>query len=130
MTRKDWLAVMLTTIAFFAFVWAAKPAHAHGPYTHWLIPGTAASCCNEKMMINGEMTGDCYPTTAELRPSADKSVKGVVWWAKRDNGEWVEIPEKSILHELNPDETGQKAHLCYSDTTLRVLCFVPPVDGS
>jgi hypothetical protein len=127
-TRKDLFAVTLAIVGFFSFVWADK-ALAHGPYSHWLTPGTAASCCNEKKTINGEMTGDCYPTVAELRPSADKAVTGVVWWAKRDTGEWTEIPGTSVLHELNPDETGQAAHLCYSDITNHVLCFVPPFGG-
>lgn len=129
MTRRDLAAVAFSTAFMAVVIFGLKPAHAHDPYSHWLIPGTAASCCNEKQMINGEMTGDCYPTTAELRPSADKAAKGLAWWARRDTGEWVEVPETRILRELNPDETGQAAHLCYSDVTLSVLCFVPPTGG-
>lgn len=129
-TRRDWLLAGLVSIAYCAVVLAVKPARAHDHYTHWLIPGTAASCCNEKRTDNGEVTGDCYPTEAELRPSAKPDVKGLVWWAKRDTGGWVEIPETRILRELNPDETGQAAHLCYNDIYDVVLCFVPPAGGS
>ncbi len=63
--------------------------------------------------------GDCYPTKAEVRVGA--------WWAQRDNGEWVKIPDNKVLHERNP--AGQEAHLCYSDPYKTVLCFVPPDVG-
>ena len=63
--------------------------------------------------------GDCYPTKAEVRVGS--------WWAQRDNGEWVEIPDSKVLHERNP--AGQDAHLCYSDPYKIVLCFVPPDVG-
>jgi hypothetical protein len=120
MTRRDWLMVLIAC-AIFGGMFAARPSRAHDHYTHWKQPSTSLSCCNEKRNDNGEVTGDCYPTEAELRKGA--------WWARRDNGEWVEIPEARILRELNPDETGQAAHLCYSDSTLQVLCFVPPSGG-
>jgi hypothetical protein len=100
---------------------SAGHAQYHDVYRHWLINGTAASCCNAKRTENGVTTGDCYPTVAELRNG--------VWWARRDTGEWIEIPESRVNREVNPDQTGEAAHLCYSDTTLSVLCFVPPFGG-
>lgn len=113
--------VILVLVAILALSYC-NAVRAHDHYAHWHIPGTQASCCNEKTTVNGETTGDCYPTDAELRDGA--------WWARRDNGQWVEIPERATLRQINPDETGQKAHLCYNDITLTVLCFVPPSGGS
>lgn len=116
---KDALAFGAGLIAIGIIVGATlhvRPAKAHDHYTHWKQPGTSSSCCNEKKTVDGETTGDCYPTVAELR--------GGVWWARLDTGEWVEIPETRILREVNPDETGQAAHICFNYG--RVLCFVPP----
>lgn len=120
-TRLDWVAIGCAIAAFIGvgFILPHK-ARAHDHYTHWLQPGTAASCCNEKRTENGEVTGDCYPTVAELRKGA--------WWARRDTGQWIEIPDSRVLRELNPDETGQAAHLCESNGS--VYCFVPPSGGS
>jgi hypothetical protein len=42
-------------------------------------PGTNASCCNGKETKDGHTSGDCYPTTAEVRAGS--------WWAKRDDGQ-------------------------------------------
>lgn len=119
MMRRDWLMMALACAVFGAVLAWRAPVRAHDHYTHWRIPGTNASCCNEKRTVDGVTTGDCYPTEAELR-------KGV-WWAHRDDGVWVEIPDARILREFNPDETGQAAHLCYNGS---VLCFVPPSGGS
>lgn len=113
------IILVLAAILALSYCGAVR---AHDHYAHWKMPGTTSSCCNEKTTVNGETTGDCYPTEAELRAGA--------WWARRDNGQWVEIPERAILREVNPDETGQKAHLCYNDFALTVLCFVPPSGGS
>lgn len=127
MNRNDCIVVVALSIGLMAAViFGLKPARAHDHYTSWKQPGTSLSCCNEKRNVNGEVTGDCYPTEAELRAGP----AGPVWWARRDTGGWVEIPETRILRELNPDETGQAAHLCFSDVTRAVLCFVPPVGGS
>jgi hypothetical protein len=106
----------------------AGHAKYHDFYQHWMQPGSSISCCNARVTYpGGGFVGDCYPTTAELRPSADPSIKGEVWWALRapeDGGGWIEIPDSKIIREHNPDPTGQDAHLCYSYGT--VLCFVPP----
>jgi hypothetical protein len=87
-------------------------------YSKWKQPGTDASCCNGKEMQDGHITGDCYPTTAEVHDGH--------WWAKTDDGEWVVVPYDRILHERNPDI--ERAHLCFSYG--RVLCFVPPNTGA
>ena len=87
-------------------------------YSKWLQPGTAASCCNGRETKDGQTTGDCYPTTAEVRAGS--------WWAKTDDGRWVIVPEDRIIRERNPDV--ERAHLCFSYD--RVLCFVPPNTGT
>jgi len=87
-------------------------------YSKWKQPGTDASCCNGKETKDGNITGDCYPTTAEVRDGH--------WWAKTDDGQWVVVPYDRILRERNPDI--ERAHLCFSYG--RVLCFVPPNTGT
>jgi hypothetical protein len=87
-------------------------------YSTWKQPGTNASCCNGKETKDGQTIGDCYPTTAEVRAGS--------WWAKRDDGQWVIVPDDRILRERNPDV--ERAHLCFSYG--RVLCFVPPSTGT
>jgi hypothetical protein len=87
-------------------------------YSKWKQPGTDASCCNGKETKDGQTTGDCYPTTAEVRAGS--------WWAKTDDGRWVIVPDDRILRERNPDV--ERAHLCFNYG--RVLCFVPPSAGT
>lgn len=126
------LAVWLPPSCAPAFAQTAHDAgHAehHDVYKTWRIPGTNASCCNEKKTVDGNTTGDCYQTAAELRPSADPAIKGAVWWARLDTGQWVEIPDNRIIREPNPDPTGESGSLCYSDVGDAVLCFRPPVTG-
>ena len=86
-------------------------------YSQWKQPGTNVSCCNGKETKDGRTTGDCYPTTAEVRAGS--------WWAKRDDGQWVIVPNDRILRERNPDV--ERAHLCFNYGS--VLCFVPPSTG-
>jgi hypothetical protein len=92
-------------------------AEHHDVYKTWNRPDMAPgfSCCNEKK----DGTGDCYPTTAELRDGH--------WWALRDSGEWIEIPDTKIVREINPDDTGSRAHLC--EAYGWIFCFVPPFGG-
>lgn len=123
MTRRSWIDLALVAAlggAFGMLTVFIKPARAHDHYTHWLIPGSSVSCCSEKRSENGVVTGDCYVTVAEVRNGA--------WWARRDTGDWIAIPEKSLIRELNPDETGQAAHLC--EVGGYVYCFRPPAGGS
>lgn len=96
-------------------------AQHHDVYRTWCQPGREKpcpsyySCCNEKK----DGVGDCYPTTAELRNDH--------WFALTDEKKWIEIPDEKIVREINPDETGSRAHLC--EAYGKVLCFVPPFGG-
>lgn len=141
-TRTD-LLLVLASAAFFAAVIVFAPhkaraqdhseGHAlhHDVYQTWRTPGSGVSCCNEKKTENGVTSGDCYPTTALLAPAgaANPDVRGDVWWALLDDGRWIEIPESRVIHEINPDETGSRAHVCIMDGSEVPLCFVPPFGG-
>ena len=98
-------------------------AEFHDFYKDWKIPDSpvGASCCNAKRDMNGELVGDCYPTTARV-------VNGQ-WIVKTDHGTEIAVPDEKIIHEPNPDPTGQDAHLC-EGVLGDVLCFRPPVGGS
>jgi len=87
-------------------------------YSKWKQPGTNTSCCNGRETKDGQVTGDCYPTTAEVRAGS--------WWAKTDDGQWVIVPDDRIIRERNPDV--ERAHLCFNYG--HVLCFVPPSTGT
>jgi hypothetical protein len=39
---------------------------------------------------------------------------------------WVQVPDKKIIRETNPDDSGIKGHLCINHYTGEVLCSVPP----
>ena len=115
-------------IALLTFAFVATPrarAQDNSPHLHhadyyskWHQPGNAASCCNGKERKDGQTTGDCNPTTAEVRAGS--------WWAKTDDGQWVIVPDDRIIRERNPDV--ERAHLCFNYG--RVLCFVPPSTGT
>jgi hypothetical protein len=119
---------MAAILAVFIVAFATAPKaraqdyghHLHHTdhYSKWKQPGTNASCCNGKETTDGQITGDCYPTTAEVRAGS--------WWAKRDDGQWVIVPDDRILRERNPDV--ERTHLCFNSG--RVLCFVPPSTGT
>lgn len=95
--------------------------HHDNAYSKWMQnkPNETLSCCNKKDYDKG--SGDCYPTEAELRGSG----KDIQWWAKRDTGEWIPIPESKIIRERNPDLSGVTAHICEQNG--KVLCFVGKV---
>lgn len=104
-------------LAVFMVVFTTQ-AYPHDFYHHWKQPGTNVSCCNERKMENGVVTGDCIETRAEMRNGT--------WFAYLTHeGRWVEIPDNRIIRERNP--TGESAHLCFSYG--KVLCFVPPDTG-
>lgn len=110
----------------------AGHAEHHDVYQTWRTPGSGVSCCNEKKTVDGHSTGDCYPTTAIMAPAgaANLDARGDVWWALLDDGRWIEIPDSRIVHEINPDDTGSRAHVCIMDGSEVPLCFVPPTGGS
>ncbi len=136
MTKSSFLALAT------AGVFLCLPAYAQGAkeeghdanhdvYKEWMMPGSpGVSCCQEKK--NG--VGDCYPTDARTGPAGAENpgVNGPVWYARKlPQGIWVEIPEKKIIRERNPDPTGSRAHLCMMDWEgAPVLCFVPPMGGT
>lgn len=108
----------------------ASHAQHHDVYRHWHIPGTELSCCNAKKTVDGVTTGDCYQTRARIAPSAKPELKGApAWWAMKDTGQWVEIPDAKIVREANPDPTGESASLCIADASMVPLCFRPPNTG-
>jgi hypothetical protein len=104
----------------------------HDVYQYWNMPTRPEMpCCNARIEVDGRVQGDCYPTVAESRPSAEHPDGPIVWWAKRHDGEWIEIPKRHIVNELNPDSTGTRAHLCENfHLGGAVLCFLPPTGGS
>ena len=113
--------------------------HHEDHYKTWMRPHTPwVPCCNARVEANGEMKGDCYPTQAETRPSQLPELKGaLVWWAKRYDGLWIEIPEDRYVRYANPDPTGRDAHLCEHHERFSggmelqlVHCFRPPTGGS
>lgn len=112
-------------------------AEFHDVYRTWCQPGYPKpceyikSCCAARRVLqDGSMTGDCLPTEAELRASADKRTTGLVWWAKDQHGNWIEVPEDKVVHEINPDDSGTRAHLCQNQYSDNIFCFVPPTGGS
>jgi hypothetical protein len=119
---------MAAILAAFILVFASAPRtraqdnghHLHHAehYSKWKQPGSEVSCCNGRETKDGRTTGDCYPTTAEVRAGS--------WWAKTDDGRWVIVPDDRIIRERNPD--AERAHLCFNHG--RVLCFVPPSTGT
>jgi MFS superfamily sulfate permease-like transporter len=137
-------------LAIFAFIGtsishAQDREHNHGQkhdfYKDWKRPTEEGSCCNLREVNQyGNVSGDCYATQAELRPSAKPYLKDkMVWWAWRKYGKapdggvfvprWIEINDRYLIREKNPDESGRDAHLCQPDnfTDENVYCFKEPV---
>lgn len=112
------MATCATVPPSIARAQGAHEGHAtfHDVYSKWMRPHQPhVPCCSARRTIGGETTGDCYPTSAEPRPSQKPELKGaVVWWALKADGAWVEIPEDRHVRYANPDETGDRAHLCES----------------
>ena len=146
MNRTD-LAIAGACIVFFVAITLgvkarAQDGHAKHHEDHYKtgyrphMPETL--CCNARREVDGEVTGDCYPTQAEPRPSQLPEMKGaLVWWAKRHDGKWIEIPESRYVRYANPDPTGRDAHLCEHNERFSggmelqlIHCFRPPTGGS
>lgn len=142
MNRTD-TCLALACAFTFAVIWGSTVArgqerhegHAefHDVYVDWLQPppNETLRCCDAKYDHHNNLIkgGDCYATIAEPRPTGPDGK--LVWWAKRDTGDWVPVPRARIINELNPDETGTRAHLCENfELGGGVLCFLPPTGGS
>lgn len=140
MTRTDLFAACAAILVFLVILAgvARGQGHEHGHAQHhdvyrkWMRPlAPAIPCCGAKYDAAGKLVegGDCYPTEAELRPGADGRP---AWWARRDDGRWLEVPDAVRLREVNPDDSGRSAHLCERTEKLdgretsTIFCFVPP----
>lgn len=68
------------------------------------------SCCNMKIRkADGSVIGDCYPTRSRRVMNRD----GERLIAEKDDGTWIEIPDRVILRRtLNPDQSGESSHIC------------------
>lgn len=98
----------------------AGHAQHHDVYRHWMRPHQPATpCCNAKRTDNGEVTGDCYPVRAWIKDGQ--------WWAMKDDGVAVQIPDDRIIRQPNPDPTGEAGQLCESYGLIH--CFRPPNTG-
>lgn len=130
---SDLLVAILAAAAFFGALVVlpgkVRPQdHSHGHEMHhdhyrtWMRPATPwIPCCNAKEITpDGRVSGDCYPTIAEVRDGS--------WWARRDTGEWIKIEDEKLVRYPNPDPTGRDAHLC--EISGVVFCFRPPVGGT
>lgn len=98
----------------------------HDVYKNWKQPNSEFSCCNANEYADDDkmihLRGDCEATDAELR--------GGHWFARLPKylgGSWIEVPDGKVIKEINPDPN--RAHLCYSELSGGVLCFVPPFGG-
>lgn len=93
-----WLVVILTVLVFLS-----THAAAHDMYRDWKIPGTDASCCNER---------DCGPTRA--RQTYDGG------WQVWHSGKWLDVPPEARLPFPSPDG---RSYACIIGQVVR--CFVP-----
>ena len=90
-------------VALIALARCGNEARAHEPYSDWKMPGTDASCCNDR---------DCGPVTATPLGNG-------AWVVKVDGREVVVTPNR-VLKIPSPDG---RSHWCGSgDVT---YCFVP-----
>lgn len=89
-------------------VHAAPPSEGDLHYSEWFLslkqPGSGVSCCS---------ISDCRMT--------DLKIEGQHYWAKDQEGNWLEIPDDKILRISNPTA---RAVLCAAGG--HVYCFVPP----
>lgn len=139
MKPLDWLLVVLCVAVFCGIAVHTKKANAqdhdaghekyHGSaYSTWMKPDNPThSCCDVKVMSKDgkyRVSGDCYPVEARL--VADPETYQKNWWALRDDGKWIPVPNIKILKRTpNPDPSGRSAHLCESYGTIH--CFREPV---
>lgn len=94
--------IIAVLVGLIALLWSAI-VRAHEPYTSWKIPGTNASCCDNR---------DCRPTRARQDDSGQ--------WEAWDGERWLKVPPDRALKIKSPDG---RSHLCAVNGG--VLCFVP-----
>ena len=110
------LAVLVLLLAFYRAAFAQH--HNHPPqdaalherfYSIWMRPDNpSVNCCNKQ---------DCYP--------AEFKLVGGTWFAKRrDDGEWVPIPEERFEHNRTDrtpaDSPDGRSHVCMHAADLRI----------
>lgn len=109
-------------IAFGCIIVTTKKAHSHDLFSHWKIPGTNSSCCNERKTIDGQETGDCEQAPHEIR-NIDGDVR---WWVYiRQIQKWIPVPDAVLLWEENPDPTGIDGFACWTPER-GLMCDRPP----
>jgi len=90
---------------------AGALAHDDGPHAEWyrslMIPGTGASCCNNK---------DCHPTDYRIRDGLYEVPLGD-WW--------VVVPRSRVI--LDRGNPIGRAVVCRHGET--IFCFVPGAEG-
>ena len=118
------IAMFLATLVLCHPALAQEHSDSHDKYhtdfySKWQRPNGLGSCCDARVddKDGHQLSGHCYETDAEV-------VNGL-WVAKLRGGGTMVIPEKLVIHEINPNPA--KAHICHQNSTL--YCFVPPGTG-
>lgn len=125
------LAFAASALCVVDVVHAQDGAH-HHPfhrdfYSEWQRPNGMGSCCNARIVgPDGREVGDCEPSEAHIASGEDGKPH---WFARLPHGgDFIEIPDRLVLRERNPEQGGPDGHLCWTPAT-GVLCFVPPDTG-
>jgi len=119
-TPRSFAHICLAAIlAVFMLTFAVAPkARTQGSSPTWKRPATDVSGYNAKETKGGPITGDCHPTTSEVRANS--------WRARTDDRQWIVVADDRILRARNPG--AERALLCFNDDG--VLCLVPPNIGT
>jgi hypothetical protein len=133
-----WIILLLAAAIGAYMLLNSRPAGAqdgaqhHHPfhrdfYSKWQRPDGMGSCCNARLTgPDGHEEGDCEPSEAHVSTGTDGKPH---WFARLPHGgDFIEIPDRRIIHERNPEQGGPDGHLCWTANT-GVLCFVPPSTG-
>lgn len=98
-------------LAFLLLLAGGALAHDHGPHADWYrglkVPGTGASCCNEK---------DCMPTDYRVRDGLYEVPVGFMW---------VAVPKARVI--MDAGNPVGRAVVCRHGET--IFCFVPIAEG-
>jgi hypothetical protein len=115
-TKSRWYLALAGVLALFVWTFATAPkARAHDHYMDWKVPGSNASCCNER---KDENTGDCEIAPFEVRNGG--------WYVYiRQIKQWVVVPDSTLLRQTNPDPAGIDGHICWT-LPRGVICARPP----
>jgi hypothetical protein len=132
--------IVILAAAAIGLVWFFSSARAkaqdgaqhHHPfhrdfYSKWQRPNGMGSCCNARIVgPDDRESGDCEPSEARVATGEDGRPH---WFARLPHhGDFIEIPDRLVIRERNPEQGGADGHLCWTPST-GVLCFVPPDTG-